>query len=1097
MKSVNQQTPGLLIVLLLCCSFFTTAQSLKFNGTNQYGRAPHNAALQLRSFTIEMWIRPEGTGAVSANGSGSGGLTGVYPLLSKGRGESESDFVDVNYYAGINSTTNKVGFDFEDDNDASNHPIYSATALTSCIWQHVAATYNDTTGVWKVYINGVEDSTKTLSTNFHPQSLSTVNLAFGSAVNSSNATDGFFNGSMDELRIWKRVRTAAEISAGKNLEITTHADLVARYGMTDGTGTTVSNSSSVGAPINAALFNTPAWNSNSFDALPGAVTGGIDFDGTNDHIAFGSASSLRATTFTLEGWIRIEGNGAFTSTGTGGITEAVPLITKGRGEAESPAELNMNYFFGLNASNVLVADFEESTGPNHPCVATTALKQNTWYHVAVTYGSNGAGGNDWKIYINGVLDKQQTEALSAVPVATSNQHSALATAMTSSGATQGFFNGKMDEVRIWNVVRTQQQILDNYLLQLTLGTGLIGRWGFNECSGTAVPSSVGTANGTITNGAVRTVSNFNPPPFDPSSPVPVDDAVQYADNKVGITVSDRNNQAMTVRLFGRKKPGGASSKFVIIGLPDTQYYTSHLNGGTNELFKAQTQWIADHRVDSNIVYVSQLGDCVENGNNGGNDIEWKRADTAMKKIENPAVPIPHGIPYSICVGNHDQGTIYNPNSPTTFYNQYFGEARFAGRPYYGGHYGDNNDNSFTLFSGGGIDFIHIALEYNDNNNGNGQGSATDVETLQLVLNWADSLLKAHPTRKGILSTHQLIGTGNPGNWQGGGLKIYDDLKDNPNLFLMLCGHVAGQGRRADVFNGNTVHTLLSDYQSGYTNGGNGYLRIMQFDPGANTLTVKTFSPTAGALPNATEIANGNFTLSVPLGSQFAQITSLNNVTGSVELAWPGLEPNAEYEWYVTVSDGESEVTSATYSFTTAGIVPVSLLKFQGVPEKEKVKLSWSTAHETGIDRYEIERSADGRQFSKIGTVAAANSNSFDYSSYDNLPLRGINYYRLRMIDKDGSFTHSRVVSVSMKEVSNGFEVYPNPATRKEINIAFASPRTSQANIRIYDLYGRLMMNVERQLNGGNIILKHSLPAGGYLVTVTIDGRVEARKIVVN
>ena len=83
----------------------------------------------------------------------------------------------------------------------------------------------------------------------------------------------------------------------------------------------------------------------------------------------------------------------------------------------------------------------------------------------------------------------------------------------------------------------------------------------------------------------------------------------------------------------------------------------------------------------------------------------------MKKIENPDVPVTGGIPYGICVGNHDQGIVGDPNSTAIYYNQYFGTARFNGRTYYGGHYGANNDNHYELFSAGGINFIHISLEY--------------------------------------------------------------------------------------------------------------------------------------------------------------------------------------------------------------------------------------------------------------------------------------------------------------------------------------------------------------------------------------------------
>ena len=71
--------------------------------------------------------------------------------------------------------------------------------------------------------------------------------------------------------------------------------------------------------------------------------------------------------FTLELWFRRTGAGAGTGTGTGGITSAIPLIAKGRAEAETPANLNMDYFLGIDASTgTLVADFEDT-----PTAATT------------------------------------------------------------------------------------------------------------------------------------------------------------------------------------------------------------------------------------------------------------------------------------------------------------------------------------------------------------------------------------------------------------------------------------------------------------------------------------------------------------------------------------------------------------------------------------------------------------------------------------------------------------------------------------------------------------------------------------------------------
>jgi len=276
----------------------------------------------------------------------------------------------------------------------------------------------------------------------------------------------------------------------------------------------------------------------------------------------------------------------------------------------------------------------------------------------------------------------------------------------------------------------------------------------------------------------------------------------------------------------------AQKNFTIISLPDTQYYTDIRYGGTPAHFTAQTQWIADNKDSLNIVFVAHLGDVVQKGNT--KEIPWLYADYSMSIIEDSLITnLEDGIPYGIAVGNHDQGvgvgSVGEPGE-TELYNQYFGENRFLGRSYYGGHYGTKNDQHYVLFSASGYDFIAIFFEYN-----------TDPD--EPVLVWADSLLNTYSTRRAIIVSHYIIDAGIQGNWGTQGQAIYERLNDNPNMFLMLCGHKSAEGIRQDsTINGNIVYTLLSDYQY-YPNGGNGFLRIMEFSPINNTIQVKTYSPT--------------------------------------------------------------------------------------------------------------------------------------------------------------------------------------------------------------------------------------------------------------
>jgi hypothetical protein len=234
---------------------------------------------------------------------------------------------------------------------------------------------------------------------------------------------------------------------------------------------------------------------------------GLSCDGSNDYVTFGRASNLGSATFTIETWFKRTGTGVSVSTGTGGVT-AIPLITKGRGEADGTNQ-DMNYFLGIRASdNVLCADFEEGTsgaapGLNHPIAGATIVANNVWYHAAATFD-----GNKWQLFLNGALERELV--VGRLPRADSIQHAALGSALTSTGSAAGFFSGVLDEARIWNYARSPQEIADNKNLEIQNAPGLLGRWGLNEGAGSIAADSSGNGiNGTLTNGGVW-VAGFDP-----------------------------------------------------------------------------------------------------------------------------------------------------------------------------------------------------------------------------------------------------------------------------------------------------------------------------------------------------------------------------------------------------------------------------------------------------------------------------------------------------------------------------------------------------------------------------------------------------------
>jgi hypothetical protein len=423
----------------------------------------------------------------------------------------------------------------------------------------------------------------------------------------------------------------------------------------------------------------------------------------------------------------------------------------------------------------------------------------------------------------------------------------------------------------------------------------------NLSSGVHTITAFVTDTGGKTGSASVGITIISNPPLQPVLVAPADGATGIPTiQDLEVIVSDPDNDELTVTFYGRPTSPASGSDFSIIVIPDTQHYTDDPANYAN--FSAQTQWIVDNKDSLNIKFVTHLGDIVQNGNNNGNDAEWLVADAAMGLLEDPLTTLlADGIPYGVTLGNHDYGT--GGAYRSEMFNNFFGVDRFQGRAYYGGSYDPLlNDNNFELFSAEGYDFIIIHIEYDD--------------TLDPgVLPWADNLLKTYGDRRAIAVTHALIDDGNPGPWNPQGQALYDELKDNPNLFLMLGGHHYEEGQREDVFIGNTVYSLLSDYQW-RTNGGDGWLRILEFSPANNEIRVKTYSP---VLDQYETDANSQFNLFYDMGVSNFQIigTNTNVPSGSnTSTTWSGLADNTEYEWYVTVDDGFAVTTGSTWTFTT-------------------------------------------------------------------------------------------------------------------------------------------------------------------------------------
>ncbi len=339
-------------------------------------------------------------------------------------------------------------------------------------------------------------------------------------------------------------------------------------------------------------------------------------------------------------------------------------------------------------------------------------------------------------------------------------------------------------------------------------------------------------------------------------------------------------QALLLALVGALLlPDGAHARdfFTVAVIPDTQNYPDAAKPQPQSLstFLAETTFLAAHRDELKLAFVTHVGDVVQHGDgtNGtpgdqtwGAGAEWERAAQAMDVLA------ASGVPFGMSPGNHDYDsysykTNGRPLRGSVMWNRYFGPASsyFAGKGWYGGastQLYNPGMSSYQVFSAAGQNFLHISLE---------------MEPSDAALAWAQQVLDGHKGYATIVTTHAFLDppadadpsaplevpapriaasylTSSPGGWNGA-QEVWEKLiAKNDQIFLVLCGHAwnptvnqvsVSENLRIGMNEvGHPVYQVLSDYQGNTkaSAGGDGWLRLMEFDLQSQTIHFTTYSP---------------------------------------------------------------------------------------------------------------------------------------------------------------------------------------------------------------------------------------------------------------
>ncbi|MCF2499602.1 T9SS type A sorting domain-containing protein [Dyadobacter chenhuakuii] len=175
-------------------------------------------------------------------------------------------------------------------------------------------------------------------------------------------------------------------------------------------------------------------------------------------------------------------------------------------------------------------------------------------------------------------------------------------------------------------------------------------------------------------------------------------------------------------------------------------------------------------------------------------------------------------------------------------------------------------------------------------------------------------------------------------------------------------------------------------------------------------------------------------------------------------------------------------------------LPVKLLSFDATKEGAGINLNWATTEENNSDRFDVQRSSNGKEWNTITTITAKGESKqqVEYVAVDNDPINGNNFYRLHMIDKDGTGAYSRIRTVKFEGVVT--YMYPNPVS-EELTIK-AADWSKITKVEIVGSNGKVVYHSFGKPSP-NVKVKNLLN-GVYLVRLTnTNGSETTHKIVVN
>lgn len=184
---------------------------------------------------------------------------------------------------------------------------------------------------------------------------------------------------------------------------------------------------------------------------------------------------------------------------------------------------------------------------------------------------------------------------------------------------------------------------------------------------------------------------------------------------------------------------------------------------------------------------------------------------------------------------------------------------------------------------------------------------------------------------------------------------------------------------------------------------------------------------------------------------------------------------AGYTFTVDNNPGSYSPNRFYIVFRQMSTLPVKIVSLQARKVSDNIMVNWKVQNQENVVRYEVEKSADGRRFVNVAVQNTINSG--EYTATDKDPFAGLNYYRVKCINADGSYLYSNMVKVTGMVMPASFSVYPNPVQNGNLNVALHDKEKGIYNIALFNITGQTVYTAQLKYNGGEMIYDIKLPGG--------------------